>query len=238
MKTLIEAARRWRLPLVCFLWMFCLLGLLARRRYETFLTANFLPILALAVMALLPMTLCALLRRASPRFGAREALATAIVLLPLVYIRHADGITLGASALQTRYVGTGALVNRNGSSADLAVPEDTSLLTLFLDADKFEGKDVTLVGMLAKGNPQVVELLGEKRPLIFRFVINCCAADAAPIALVLEGNVADSMRDDDWIEATGRFRVRKVDRFELLVLEEATIRPTAAPSQPYLYSLW
>lgn len=236
--TVVETFKRWRLPIVCFAWLFSLLGLLMRRGYETFLAANFLPILVLAILALLPMTLCAFIRRSPPRFGMREALAAATVLLPLVYIHQAVGTTLGSGALHVRYVGTGAIGNERNSAEEGIGTGETSLLTLYLEADKYEGRRITLVGRLAKENPQVVEMLGEAQPLLFRFVINCCAADASPVALVLEGDGAESLRDDDWIEATGTFRIRKVERYELLVLEKATIRATKAPPQPYLYMQW
>ncbi|MDR1744569.1 MAG: hypothetical protein LBS30_02320, partial [Planctomycetota bacterium] len=88
MRILVETAKRWRLPLVCCAWMLSLSGLLMRGEYETFLSANFLPVLALAVLALLPLAFFALMRRTPPRLGVREILATAVLLLPLVYIQH------------------------------------------------------------------------------------------------------------------------------------------------------
>lgn len=237
MQIVVETAKRWRLPLVCLAWMLGLSGLLVGRGYETFLAANFLPVVALAAVALAPMALCSLLRRSSPRLGAKEALGTAIILLPLVYIHHSLGTTLGAGAFNARYVGTGP---GGGSAAPVrgGPGAETSLLALFTEPEKYDGVDVAAVGMLAKDNRQVEEILGEKLPLVFRFVVNCCTADAMPVALVLEGGGAERLENDAWIEASGTFRIRNVGGQELLVLENARIAAAAKPAQPYLYMQW
>ncbi|MDR0361063.1 MAG: hypothetical protein LBJ46_00005, partial [Planctomycetota bacterium] len=180
-----ETFKRWRLPLVCFAWMFSLFGLLLRNSYESFLTTNFLPIIILAAVVLAPMAFFSLLRRDFPRFGMREALGTAMLILPLVYIHHAKGTTLGAGAFASRYVGAGiggGSASYNGATSG----GEFDLLTLFMNPEKYDDQEVTVVGMLMRDNPQVEEILGVKRPLLFRFAINCCAADAVPLALILE----------------------------------------------------
>lgn len=232
---LLETAKRWRLPLVCCAWMLCLSGLLMRRGYETFLSANFLPVIALAALALLPLALCALARRATPRLGLREMLGTAVLLLPLVYIQHSRGATLGSGAFNTRYIGAG--LGGGSASGGLTAPDgETTLLTLFMKPEEYEGKSISLVGMLTKDDPQVEQLLGAKQPILFRFAINCCAADALPLAMILEGVDAEGMQNDDWIEASGTFRVRDTGKQKLPVLENAAIHPVKQPAQPYLYS--
>lgn len=92
--------------------------------------------------------------------------------------------------------------------------------------------------MLAKDNPQVEKLLGKKAPLIFRFVINCCAADASPLAVLLDGCDVGSLANDAWIEASGTFRIKNTGMYELLILEDAEVRETETPEQPYLYVQW
>lgn len=233
-----ETIRRWRLPLVCLAWMFTLLGLMMRGAYESFLAASFLPIIILSIAILLPLAFLALLRRTVPRFGVREALATAILLLPLAYIHHSKKTTLGSGAFSTRYVGSGISESRGMSPVRGGDNGGTSLLTVFLETDKYAGKKITVLGMLAKNNAQVERLLNKAYPLVFRFVMTCCAADATPIALVLENGEAVNLKDDDWIEASGRLRVRTVGGQDLLALEEASIRPVPAPEQPYLYMQW
>lgn len=238
MRIIVETARRWRLPLVCCAWMFTMLGLLMRRGYETFLAANFLPVIVLAVIALLPMGLFALLRRATPRFGVREALGTAIILLPLVYIQHSKGTTLGSGAFAARFVGTGIAAGESAPAGRGAAGGEVSLLDLFMDTEKYDGQKIVVMGMLTKDNPQVEQILGEKLPVVFRFAINCCAADAMPLALILEGGDTGSLKNDEWIEASGTFRSRDTGKMELLILEDAKIRPAEAPEQPYLYPKW
>ncbi|MDR1611191.1 MAG: hypothetical protein LBT97_00235 [Planctomycetota bacterium] len=258
MRIIAETARRWRLPLICFAWMFTFLGLLLRKSHETFLSANFLPIIILATVALAPLAIFSLLRRTPPRFGAMELLGTAVILLPLVHIYHSAGMTLGAGAFAARYVGAGGGAGNSSSSgrdaaddwgkwkADPDAPnaaepetddEETSLLDLFENADQYNGRKVTVTGMLAKDNPQVEQVLGVKQPILFRFAINCCAADAVPLALVLECDDSD-LKNDDWIKASGTFRIRPMGKLDLVVLENAIMQPAMRPRQPYLYSQW
>ena len=237
-RIIVETTRRWRLPLTCYAWMFTFLGLLTRGRYETFLAADFLPVIILATVILLPLSVFSLLRRRTPRFGARELLGTAVILLPLVYIHHSGGATLGAGAFATRYVGMGVVPGKAGSIVPESADNETSLLDLFMNSEKYSGREITVTGMLAKDTPQVEQILGVRRPVLFRFAISCCAADATPLALVLEDGDADALKDDDWIAVSGTFRVRSVKGFDLAVLEKASIRAVPPPEQPYLYSQW
>ncbi len=112
-----------------------------------------------------------------------------------------------------------------------------TLLTLFMKPGEYDGKNISLVGMLAKDDPQVEKILGVKRPIMFRFLINCCAADAVPLAMVLDGDDAGLLKNDDWIEASGVFRIRDAGGQKLPVLENAAIRPAKQPEHPYLYAL-
>ncbi|MCD8349250.1 MAG: hypothetical protein LUC93_01390 [Planctomycetaceae bacterium] len=236
MNILFETVRRWRLPLVCLAWLLTILRLLPNREYQTFLSGGFFPILIAACAVLLPLTMLALVRRDTPQLGARETLATALVLLPLVYVNHARGAVLGSGALDTRYVGSGLAGGATGARATVGGGE--TLLDLYLDTEKFVGKNVSLVGMVAQNNPQVLEVLGESKPLLFRFVINCCAADATPVAVILDGDMPSTIMNDDWVQATGVFTVRNVGGQDLLVLADAAAVPVATPREPYLYMQW
>ena len=238
MQIIMETFKRWRLPLVCFAWMFSLLGLLLRSGYKAFLVANFLPVIVLATAALAPMALFSLFRRNVPQFGIKEVLGTAILLLPLVYIHHAKGTTLGAGAFATRYVGSGIANSGVVSPGQETSNGDLTLLTLFMNPEKYDDREVTVVGMLMRDNPQVREILGVKRPILFRFAINCCAADAVPLAIILENNDIGALKDDDWIEVSGIFKIRKAAGQDLLVMENTTVVPAVQPATPYLSMVW
>lgn len=233
-----EAIKRWRLPLVCLVWMFSLLGLLVRNDYKTFLTADFLPILALTILALFPMALIALLRPVAPRLGMKEIFQTAVILLPLAHIYYSTKTTLGSGAFTSRYVGAAEIVGEPSRPAQPDAEGETSLLDLFLETDKYAEKHVSVVGMLATDNIQVEQIFGRKLPLVFRFIMNCCAADATPVALVLDCDAAGKMENDAWVEAAGILRIRNIDDQELLVLENATMQSAKAPQDPYLYMKW
>ena len=71
--------------------------------------------------------------------------------------------------------------------------------------------------------------------MVSRFLLSCCAADAAPIGLAVRWPEADFLEDDAWVWVNGLFAVETFlgERMPVLVGEEVT--PAEQPPQPYLY---
>jgi uncharacterized membrane protein YcgQ (UPF0703/DUF1980 family) len=62
---------------------------------------------------------------------------------------------------------------------------------------------------------------------VTRFAITCCRADAVPVSVRLEG----PLRLRGWVEARGTL----VEDSSGLALRATSIRPVAAPSDPFTY---
>jgi len=77
----------------------------------------------------------------------------------------------------------------------------------------------------------------EGQPYLARLMVSCCAADARPIKIGLEGQVPSGLAADQWLEVEGQFSDR-ADRDEvngdmIPYLRVATGRVIAAPEQQY-----
>lgn len=72
--------------------------------------------------------------------------------------------------------------------------------------------------------------------LVGRFVITCCAVDAAPIGLEVEnltaaGKWSDQFSSDDWVRVQGQWKwSQKQDK---LIIEAVNISPASVPDNPY-----
>ena len=89
---------------------------------------------------------------------------------------------------------------------------------------------VRLVGFVAPGE-------GDQGYRLTRFVISCCAADAAALQLVVHGDDRQ-WRRDQWLEVEGRWLRRPVAAANdpdppLPVLTAEVVRPIPQPREPY-----
>lgn len=89
---------------------------------------------------------------------------------------------------------------------------------------------VRLVGFVAPGE-------GDQGYRLTRFVISCCAADAAALQLVVHGDHRQ-WRRDQWLEVEGRWLRRPVAAANdpdppLPVLTAEVVRPIPQPREPY-----
>jgi putative membrane protein len=92
------------------------------------------------------------------------------------------------------------------------------------------GRHLTLSGFLVSGGPNGWYLT--------RMVITCCAADAQPIKVGLDGTVPAGLRAGAWIEVTGSYTSRivkdTVNGEAIPFLHAATVKPIPAPDQQYV----
>jgi len=118
----------------------------------------------------------------------------------------------------------------NGTSEPIPV----TIVDLYYSPSIYEGKRVRLVGMLHRNDARVKEVLGKDMLVVFRFVINCCAADASPAAVLVDGDAATSISDNTWVEVEGVFRIQQVEEQRAPVIERSTLKAISPPRHPYL----
>jgi uncharacterized repeat protein (TIGR03943 family) len=99
------------------------------------------------------------------------------------------------------------------------------------DRDSIEGVRVRLVGLVT---PDATAPSGY---LLTRFVVGCCAADAAPVQVAVVDD-AVPRSPDAWLEVTGTFRPRPAGEGDVFVesvpfLVADGVRSVGQPAEPY-----
>ena len=117
-----------------------------------------------------------------------------------------------------------------------AEPAKTVTITdLYYAPRTYEGKQVKLIGMLHKNDAQVKKDFGKDLLVVFRFVINCCAADATPAAVLVDGEEFPDLPESAWVEVEGTFTLHEKNGRRVPILEKSSIKKIDAPKQQYLF---
>jgi uncharacterized repeat protein (TIGR03943 family) len=98
------------------------------------------------------------------------------------------------------------------------------------DPAAFADQEAKVIGFVYRD-----ERFGDDRFMVSRFVISCCAADAAPLGLVVHWPKTTSLTSDQWVEVSGRFQPGEFDGEQMPILMAGKVTPTDVPQQPYLY---
>ena len=233
--------RFWRL-LLLGTWTYALVSLLPGRAYMDFLRPEFVVLLVLGLLVLLAFIFSAINVRPQP-FDIDQATRVLILILPLACLCVARGTTLDANAFQRRWTGMAGInggsmplqdavmdgKTRNASGSD----EEVSLLYLSRWPKGYADCTISVVGMLRR-DPKIAAQFGANTCVLFRFVMSCCAADAMPAAVFVNGIPAD-WPESAWVRASGRFTLRKENNSQIPFLNAAQAVQVSQPQQPYLY---
>ena len=181
--------------------------------------------------------------------GANERIPVAWIGAALLAVPTLLGLVpprpLGTDAMATRSLQIGSVP----ATAALSVTSDTALgsadaprtvldwLVLF-DQDTVGGGDLSrFAGESARVRGFVYR--DERFPagtfMVSRFLLSCCAADAAPIGLAVRWPDAEFLNDDAWVWVSGVFAVETFLGERMPVLVGAEISAAEQPPQPYLY---
>jgi uncharacterized repeat protein (TIGR03943 family) len=122
---------------------------------------------------------------------------------------------------------------------DIKVPvggvHDLTIIEVYKAPKLYEGKTVSMVGMVDR-NDDVRRKYGEKTMILYRFMIACCAADAQPVALMVETKSAVNFQAENvWVKVQGRFTLIKDNGKTVPYLRDATISTVTRPEKEYLY---
>jgi len=255
-------ARWWR-PLLFFAWISALMGLLENGRYTAFLRPEFRYLLVLGGLIMWGFFIAGIGQRSS-RLSISQVVYGFILFLPLAYLWNAQGASLDTYALQRRWLGHPGVKtaydawgtqcpSASTSSTDEPTEKDqmatgksetrltaasaqsVTILDLYYSPKIYEGKRVKLIGVLHKNDPQVRENFGRVMLVVFRFVVTCCAADASPVAVLVDGENLPPLDENSWVEVDGNFRVMENKDQKVPIVEHSTLRTISAPRQPYLY---
>jgi uncharacterized repeat protein (TIGR03943 family) len=96
----------------------------------------------------------------------------------------------------------------------------------------FENKRIELIGQLM---PDTTENASGKRFKAVRMFMTCCAADARPIAALVEGESIPDLPDMTWIKVTGTSTFPIENGRRISVLKAEKIEKTTPPEESMLY---
>ena len=207
-----------------------LLRLIVTGRYRDYVKPSMWPWLTLAGLALIVAATWQLAARRAVDAGHRPAVSW-LLLLPVAIVIGFEPGALGSAALDsaTRPI---ARISADGHWARLARDGNPVEMTIgeFVDrthaGDTTTGVPVRLTGFVAPDED------GSSRFRVVRFRISCCAADAAPVAVRVVGDVTAVPATDSWVEITGTLEPDAPAALEPR-LRVATLRPFARPAAPY-----
>lgn len=111
------------------------------------------------------------------------------------------GISTGINSMQMQDGQLGAPPDAIGRQEQPGKEEhSTSLRKLTLNPGVFIGKEVTIIGMV-----HLDERFPDYTFYCFRFMINCCAADAAPLGVMKGYEEEREYVPGSWVEVKGVF---------------------------------
>jgi uncharacterized repeat protein (TIGR03943 family) len=259
-----NALNRWLPSLTLAAWSAILLYFHLSGRLSAFLHPSFRPGVLIAGIFLLIFALGSA-RGGAPecgddcgcghsvtRFTFGKVLAFLVLLLPLFLAFANSRDSFGISAIQNRGVAMSAseMPGRpaalpSGGEPDQFVPPRTaggnlsvSILDLLYAAQDpdlrkdFEGNDVELIGQLMQ--EKVANPNGHRMKVI-RMVMNCCAADAKPIATLIELRGTTDLPELSWVRVAGTATFPTEGGRTIAVLKVSSMDVTDPPEESMLY---
>ena len=91
-----------------------------------------------------------------------------------------------------------------------------------------------VTGMILR-DEQLKPYFGGMDTAVYRFMINCCAADALPLAIALDSDQAEAFPNDQWVQVDGIFELQQINGKPIPMISRPLIRMVEAPAFPYLF---
>lgn len=139
------------------------------------------------------------------------------------YAADSTGTALGAWEEESDY-----LPLPEGDPAEIPVLDYASR-AIFDEGRSMEGRRVKLTGFISRADDGTVFLT--------RMILSCCAADARPIKVGIEGAATDGFAGDDWVAVVGTYTPTMVrdpinnERIPFIAAE--TVEGVGAPVKQY-----
>ena len=249
--------KRWLHPAVFATWTGFLIYILASQRYVAFLRPEFGTLLALAHFIAMGFMLAAMIRPKAAETDTSAVLRSLVLLVPVLYYAAMPEAMLGNQAFKKRFIGTnnGAISRQSpfmlspqGSEnvPDIAspskeiegtqqeTPQERTILEIFLNPNFYKGQRVIITGMILR-DEQLKPHFGGRDTAVYRFLINCCAADALPLAIALDWDQPDAFGNDQWVQVDGVFDLHQIKGKPVPMVSKPRIKLVAAPAIPYLF---
>ena len=257
MKSLGQTLNGWLHPIVFATWTGFLIYLLISLRYVAFLRPEFGILLAIAHFIAMGFMLAAMIRPKTTHIDVSAILRALVLLVPVLYSMVMPDTTLSNHAFKKRFIGTNdGAMGRQAPSAPFSqeaknnpnsasppgdiegtqqeTPHELTILDIFRNPNLFKGQRVIVTGMILR-DEQLKQHFGGRDTAVYRFMINCCAADALPLAIALDSDQADTFANDQWVQVDGIFDLQQINGKNVPLVSKPQIKPVEAPAAPYLF---
>jgi uncharacterized repeat protein (TIGR03943 family) len=257
MKSPEEHFKRWLHPVVFATWTGFLIYLLASRRYVAFLRPEFGLLLAVAHFIAMGFMLAAMIRPKTAEMDVPAVLRALVLIVPVLYSMAMPDTMLGNQAFKKRFIGTdnGAVSRQvpsgfssqgSNNNPDVTAPleesegtrkdapQEQTILEIVRNPDLYKGQRVIVTGMILH-DEKLKFHFGGRETALYRFLINCCAADALPLTIALDSDQTASFDNDQWVQVEGIFDLLQIDGKPVPMVSKALIKPVKAPLVPYLF---
>ena len=257
MKSPEEALKRWLHPAVFAVWTLFLIYILASQRYIAFLRPEFGILLALAHFIAMGYMIAAMIHPKRREMDTSSALRSLVLLVPVLYFLATPDAMLGNQAFKKRFIGTNngaisgqapSMLSPQGAENDPDIaspskeiegaqqeaPQERTILEIFLNPHFYKGHRVIVTGMILR-DEQLKPHFGGRDIAVYRFLINCCAADALPLAIALDLDQTDAFPNDQWVQVDGIFDLQQINGKTVPMVSKPQIKPVEAPAVPYLF---
>ncbi len=257
MKSPQESLKRWLYPAVFAIWTGFLIYLLASQKYVVFMRPEFGILLAVAHFIAMGFMLTAMIRPKTKEMDVSAISRALVLLVPVLYLLAMPNTMLGNQAFKKRFIGTnnGAMGRQIPSwlafeksinnpdyrqppgemeGTQRVTPQEQTILDIYRNPNMYIGQRVIFTGMIVH-DEQFKQYFGGRDAAVYRFLINCCAADALPLAIALDSDQADTFAKDQWVQVDGIFDLQQINGKPVPLVLKPQIKPVEAPAVPYLF---
>ena len=113
-------------------------------------------------------------------------------------------------------------------------PQERTILEILINPNFYNGHRVIVAGMILRDD-QLKPYFAGRNTAVYRFWINCCAADAQPLAIALDSDQTAAFANDQWVQVEGVFELRKINGKSMPIVTKPRIKPIEPPAVPYLF---
>jgi putative membrane protein len=230
--------------LLCFFWLISLIGMIAREDYTLFLRPQLVFLPAFSFLIFFAFFLVEMQRSDQPRIEPQgRGIRWLILISPVLFLTVARQATLGDAEFDQRWLGGEASMPATASrppwmtsrsSPPTSSHERDLFGEIYWHPEPYHHQKVSVLGMVRR-LPQITEMHGADAGLVYRFIMNCCVADAVPFAILLPEGLPPDASDGDWIHVQGKLIYEPTPPFNIMRIEGAAATPAPTPRNPYAF---
>ncbi len=165
-----------------------------------------------------------------------------LILLPLLYLPLALDSQLGTGAYRNRSLRASGIIlpktlderldllSRKNIAASTNAPAEVFIYKMISSLEDYYGKRVSTTGMFYRNGATPADGF-----ICFRFLITCCAADAAPFGILVKAENIDGLKINDWVQVQGLLGSIELDGKTHLAIIAEEVKKVKRPGSPFMY---